>query len=129
MVEYFLANAEFRQPIRILPLRKENWMPPVLDRIDIESLLRDAISSITVASFSHQIGVSAHIDNRLPILARGDARALSDYIRRGLAGTIKAGRVERIALAFWLDDTASEGGEARIRLEAGCAGQSLQEDG
>jgi CheY-like chemotaxis protein len=99
-------------------------MPPILDRIDIESLMRDAISSIAVASFSHQIGVSAHIDNRLPSLAWGDNKALSDYLRRGLARTITARRVDRIALAFWLDDAAPasgvSNGEASILFEACC---------
>ena len=81
-------------------------MPPALDLIDLESLLREAISSVAVTAFSRRIGISAHIDNRLPSAAQGDARALGDYLRRGLARTVEAGRAERIALALWLDDAA-----------------------
>ena len=53
-------------------------MPPALDLIDLESLLREAISSVAVTAFSRRIGISAHIDNRLPSAAQGDARALGD---------------------------------------------------
>ncbi|MHA1527755.1 MAG: response regulator [Alphaproteobacteria bacterium] len=93
-------------------------MPPAADRIDLDSLLRDALSSVAVAAFSRRMGISAHIDNHLPGSVLGDARALGDYLRRGLARTAEAGQAERIALALWLDDAASGGGEARILLEA-----------
>jgi hypothetical protein len=99
------ASGAFSQPTGRLPPRKENWMSPAPDRIDLESLLRDAISSVAVTAFSHRIGISAHIDNRLPSSVRGDARALSGYLRRGLARTLEAGRTERIAIALWLDDS------------------------
>jgi CheY-like chemotaxis protein len=81
-------------------------MPPALDRIDLDTLLRDAISSIAVTTYARRIGTSAHIDNRLPCAGQGDAKALSGYLRRGLARTVDAGRTERIALALWLDDAA-----------------------
>jgi len=93
-------------------------MPPALDRIDLESLLRDAVSSVAVNAFSHKIGISAHIDSRLPSAVRCDAKALSGYLRHGLARTLEAGRTERIALALWLDDSRPDGGEARVLLEA-----------
>ena len=98
-------------------------MPSAADRIDLESLLREALSSVAVTAFSHKIGISAHIDNRLPSSVRGDAKALSGYLRRGLARTVEAGRTDRIALAFWLDDSGSDGGgpdggEAGILIEA-----------
>ena len=93
-------------------------MPPALDRIDLERLLRDAISSVAVAVYSHGIGISAHIDNHLPSSVRGDAKALSGFLRRGLARTVEAGRTEKIALALWLDHSGPGGGEAGILLEA-----------
>jgi len=93
-------------------------MPPAPDRIDLESLLRDAISSIAVVAFSHRIGISAHIDNRLPSSVRGDAKTLSGFLQRGLARMIEAGRAEKVALAFWLDDTGPDGNERAILLEA-----------
>ncbi len=55
-------------------------MPPTPDRIDLESLLRDAVSSIAAAAFSHRIGITAHIDNRLPSSVLCDAEALSGYL-------------------------------------------------
>jgi len=93
-------------------------MPPAPDRIYLESLLRDAISSVAVTAYSRGVGITAHIDNRLPSSVQGDARALSGFLRRGLARTIEADRTEMVALALWLDDAGSDGGEAGVLLEA-----------
>jgi CheY-like chemotaxis protein len=93
-------------------------MPPAPDRIDLESLLDDAISSVAVTVFSRGIAITAHVDNRLPSSVLCDAKALSGYMRRGLARTVEAGRTEMIALAFWLDDGERVGGEAGMLLEA-----------
>ena len=56
-------------------------MPPVRDQIDLDYLLREAVSSIAVAAYARGIGITAHIDNRLPSQAIGDAKALG-----GLSG-------------------------------------------
>ena len=93
-------------------------MPPACDRIDLESLLRDAISSIAVNSYSRGVGVTAHIDNRLPGSVLCDVKALSGFLRRGLARTVEARRTEMVALGLWLDDGERDHGEAGLLLEA-----------
>ncbi len=92
-------------------------MPPAVDQIDLETLLREAISSVAVSTYSRGVGITAHIDNRLPSSVLCDVSALSDFLRRGLARTVEAGRTEMIALALWLDDS-ERAGEAGMLLEA-----------
>jgi len=111
------ASGAFGQPVRRLPLRKENFMPPALDQIDLESLLRDAISSVAVAAYARGIGISAHVDTRLASRVRCDSKALSGYLRRGLARTVDAGHTAKIALALWRGEAGPDGG-AQILLEA-----------
>jgi CheY-like chemotaxis protein len=97
-------------------------MPPALDQIDLETLVREAVSSLAVSAYARGIGISAHIDNRLPSRVLGDAAALNGFLRRGLTRTIEAGQTGKIALALWLDDTVTGDGEA----EAGKAGVLLE---
>jgi CheY-like chemotaxis protein len=92
-------------------------MPPAPDQIDLETLLREAISSVAVSTYSRGVGITAHIDNRLPSSVLCDVSALSGFLRRGLAQTVEAGRTEMIALALWRDDS-ERGGEAGMLLEA-----------
>ena len=93
-------------------------MPPARDQIDLEALLREAISGVAVTAYARGIGFSAYIDDRLSSRFLGDAAALSGFLRRGLARTVEAGRTEMIGLAFWLDDSGPDGGEAGLLLEA-----------
>jgi CheY-like chemotaxis protein len=90
-------------------------MPPAPDQIDLETLLREAISSVAITAHARGIAISAHIDNRLPSRVQCDAEALSGFLRRGLARMIEAGRTEKVALALWHGE---ENGEAPIMLEA-----------
>lgn len=92
-------------------------MPPALDQIDLENLLRDAISSVAVAAFARGIGISAHVDTRLASRVQCDSKALSDFLRRGLARTVDAGHTEKIGLALWRGESGPDGG-AQILLEA-----------
>ena len=87
-------------------------MPPALDQIDLETLVREAVSGFAVSAYARGIDFSAHIDNRLPSRVMGDAEALSRFLRRGLARTIEAGHSGEIALALWLDDTGADTGRA-----------------
>jgi CheY-like chemotaxis protein len=91
-------------------------MPPARDLIDLESLLREAISSLAVTAYARGIGITAHVDNRLPSRVQCDVKALSSFLRRGMARTIGAERTRKIAFALWRG--AEEDGEAPILLEA-----------
>jgi len=93
-------------------------MPPAHDQIDLETLLREVISGVAVTAYARGIGISAHIDNRLPTRVLGDAAALSGFLRRGIARTIEAGRTKSVALAFWHDDAGPEVSQTGLLLEA-----------
>jgi CheY-like chemotaxis protein len=102
-------------------------MPPVRDQIDLESLMREAISGVAVTAYAHGIGISAHIDNRLPSQFLGDAAALGGFLRRGLLRTVEAGHTGHIWLALWLDGSGSEGGEAELLLEVSRAAAEAEQ--
>ncbi len=84
----------------------------------MEALLRDALSAVAVSAFARRIDLAMHIDNRLPLRARGHGATVAAFLRRGLARMIEAGRVDKIVLALWLDEGAGNGAP-RIVLEAG----------
>jgi CheY-like chemotaxis protein len=92
-------------------------MPPADDDIDLELLVRAAISGVAVKAHARGINLSAHIDNRLNNRALGDGAALAGYLRRGLARTVTAGRTGQIALGLWRGEANREIGEPPILLE------------
>ena len=86
--------------------------------IDLEALVRDALSSVAVIAYARRIDLSVHIDHRLPGRAVGDPAALGAFLCRGLSRMIEAGRTGKIVLAFWREGGDADGG-GRILLEAG----------
>lgn len=76
-------------------------MPPADHEIDLEHLVREAISGVAVKAFARGITIASHIDNRLNCRVLGDPEALPEFLRRGLARTIEAGPVRQVALALW----------------------------
>ena len=87
--------------------------------VEIEPLLRDAMSGVAVSAFARGIELSVHIDHRLPGRAFCDGAALGAFLRRGLARTIEAGHTDKIVLAVWRDE--GDEGEPRMLLEVGRA--------
>jgi len=92
-------------------------MPSAKDEIDLEHLVREAISGAAVKAYARGIDLSAHIDNRLNSRALGDGLALSGYLRRGLARTVTAGQTGQIALGLWRGEADGENGDPPILLE------------
>lgn len=83
--------------------------------IDLESLLRDAISGVAVSGYARGIDLSMHLDLRLPARGFGDRAVLAAYLRQALGRTIQMGRIDRVALALWHEDGAEGPG---VTLEA-----------
>lgn len=88
--------------------------------LEIEPLLRDAMSGVAVGAYARGIELAVHIDHRLPVRAVGDGPALGALLRRGLARMIEAGRTDKIVLALWHEEGEANPGP-QILLEAGRA--------
>ncbi len=92
-------------------------MPPVDDQVDLDLLLRDAIFNVAVQAYSSGVGISAHVDSRLPVRIQGNAKELEGFLKQGLTKTLKAGGTDTLAIAIWLDKSRLDNRHHRILLE------------
>jgi len=81
---------------------------------DPDALLRTALTGVSVAAYRRGIGLSGHVDSRLPCRLRGDTAGLAEFVRQGLSRTVAAASTREIALGLWCGGP----GEPALMLEA-----------
>jgi len=91
-------------------------MPPVTALTDPDLLMREAITGVAVAAYSHGIVIVSHIDNRMPARVASETEGVARFILRGMRRTVESGRTAKIALALWLDGFGPDG-TVRATLE------------